>query len=100
MGAYPLDAAATTPLLLALLLALPAYAERSSAVKMEFQRLHPCPSTGLRRGACPNFRKDHVWPICAGGSDSVENMQWQEYRESLRKDAWERKLCRDMKKGK
>jgi hypothetical protein len=88
------------PFLLALLLALPAYAERSSAVKMEFQRLHPCPSTGLRRGACKDWRKDHVWPICAGGSDSVDNLAWQEYRESLRKDAWERKLCRDMKSGK
>jgi hypothetical protein len=87
------------PLLLALLLAFPAYA-RSSAVKMEFQRLHPCPSTGLRRGACPGWVKDHIVPLCANGRDAVDNLAWQEYRESLRKDAWERKLCRDMKRGK
>ena len=33
---------------------------RSREVTREFQREHPCPSTGLTSGACPGYRKDHV----------------------------------------
>lgn len=41
---------------------------------------------------------DHVIPICAGGPDIVSNMQWQEARESYRKDTFERQLCAAMSK--
>lgn len=49
---------------------------RASGVRAEFQRLHPCPSTGSPRGACPGFEVDHIQPLCAGGRDEVTNMQW------------------------
>ena len=31
---------------------------RSREVTREFQREHPCPSTGHTGGACPGYRKD------------------------------------------
>lgn len=69
---------------------------RSDAVKSKFQRIHPCPSTGLRTGACPGWSKDHVIPLDCGGCDAVENMQW--LKNTIKscsgtecKDRWERK---------
>ena len=59
----------------------------------EFQRLHPCPSTGKRTGACPGYIKDHVKPLACGGPDSVSNLQWQTKRAAKEKDKWERKSC-------
>jgi hypothetical protein len=50
---------------------------RSRAVTREFQREHPCPSTGRTSGACPGYRKDHVVPLACGGPDAVSNLQWQ-----------------------
>src|SRR5438270_10672246 len=50
---------------------------RSREVTREFQREHPCPSTGLASGACPGFRKDHVVPLACGGPDAVSNLQGQ-----------------------
>jgi len=55
---------------------------RSAAVRAAFQRLHPCPSTGLSTGPCPGWQKDHIvslgakHPTLGGGCDSVSNMQW------------------------
>jgi hypothetical protein len=77
--------------------ALPAFASasehRSRAVAREFQREHPCPSTGLTSGPCPGFWKDHIVPLACGGPDAVSNMQWQTVAEARAKDAWERKAC-------
>lgn len=70
---------------------------RAPAVRAEFQRLNPCPSTGERRGPCPGWVGDHIIPLCAGGADSVENMQWQTIAASLDKDSDERDLCRKIK---
>jgi hypothetical protein len=50
---------------------------RSRQVASEFQREHPCPSTGLPTGACPGCRKDHIVPLACGGPDTVQNLQWQ-----------------------
>jgi hypothetical protein len=66
---------------------------RSSAVKHEFQRLHPCPSTGRTTGACPGFVKDHIRALACGGPDSVANLQWQTVAEAKAKDKWETKVC-------
>lgn len=66
---------------------------RSREVAREFQREHPCPSTGLMTGACPGYRKDHIVPLACGGPDAVSNMQWQTIAEARAKDAWERKGC-------
>lgn len=66
---------------------------RSRAVAGEFQRKHPCPSTGLTSGPCPGYWKDHIVPLACGGPDAVSNMQWQTVRDARVKDAWERKAC-------
>ena len=62
---------------------------RSRAVLAEFQRQYPCPSTGLTKGACPGWIKDHVWALCRGGPDSVENLNWQTVEAAHAKDKWE-----------
>jgi hypothetical protein len=66
---------------------------RSREVTREFQREHPCPSTGRTSGACPGYRKDHVKPLACGGPDAVWNLQWQTVAEARAKDRWERKTC-------
>jgi hypothetical protein len=66
---------------------------RSRAVTREFQREHPCPSTGLTTGACPGYWKDHIVPLACGGPDAASNMQWQTVEDARAKDAWERRSC-------
>lgn len=71
--------------------------KRNRAVTREFQRLHPCPSTGKKTGACPGWIKDHIKPLCAGGADAVWNMQWQSTRDAALKDKDEYRLCRSLR---
>jgi len=79
---------------LLLILAAPAHsAERSSKVRAAFQRLHPCPTNGAAKGNCPQMVADHLVPICAGGSDTIENLRWSTVEEAKAKDATERRLC-------
>ena len=66
---------------------------RSYSVKHEFQRQHPCPSTGRPTGACPGYIKDHIRALDCGGPDAISNMQWQTVAEAKAKDRWERKGC-------
>ena len=83
-------------LLIAALL-LPALADagpRSSAARLSFARHNACPVTGLFTRSCSGYVVDHVVPLCAGGPDTPANMQWQEYRASIVKDAQERAHCR------
>jgi hypothetical protein len=49
---------------------------RSREMTREFQREHPCPSTGSTTGRCPGYVKDHVRPLVCGGPDAVSNLQW------------------------
>lgn len=49
---------------------------RNSAVPIAYQRIHPCPSTGLVKGACPGWARNHVVPLSCGGCDSVWNLMW------------------------
>ncbi|MEY2632215.1 MAG: hypothetical protein RIR00_869 [Pseudomonadota bacterium] len=64
-------------------------AERSRAARAEFQRLHPCPANGERRGPCPGWWVDHVIPLQCGGPDEAANMQWQTEQEAHEKDKTE-----------
>ena len=66
---------------------------RSREVTREFQREHPCPSTGRTSGACPGYRKDHIKPLACGGPDAVSNMQWQTVAAARVKDRWELRAC-------
>lgn len=49
---------------------------RSQAVLAEFQRIHPCPSTGKTTGACAGWAKNHIVPLACGGCDSIPNLSW------------------------
>ena len=66
---------------------------RSVAAKAAFQRGHPCPATGLKRGKCPGFIIDHINALACGGPDIPTNMQWQSAVAAKSKDRWERKGC-------
>ncbi len=70
----------------------PAEAARSAAVRKEFMKKsgHPNGWTG--------HVVDHIVPLCAGGPDAVENMQWQRADVALQKDRYEKALCQAMKK--
>jgi hypothetical protein len=62
--------------------------------RAEFRRVHPCPATGKIRGACPGYVVDHRKPLCAGGRDAPDNMQWQTVADAKAKDLAERLQCR------
>ncbi len=70
---------------------------RSRAARAAFTREHPCPASHLVRGPCPGYVVDHILPLCAGGEDRPENMQWQTRTDGLQKDRHEWRLCRLMK---
>jgi hypothetical protein len=63
-------------LLLAALAGAAISGPRSAAERAAFVRENPCPSTGLRRGACPGWQVDHMHPLCSGGIDHRDNMNW------------------------
>ncbi|MER2518604.1 MAG: HNH endonuclease signature motif containing protein [Candidatus Accumulibacter phosphatis] len=67
--------------------------KRNAAVAAAFQREIPCPSTGQTRGTCAGWIKDHIVPLCAGGPDTVQNMQWQTVEDAKEKDRRERRQC-------
>src|SRR6266581_1744485 len=62
---------------------------RSSSARHDFQRSHPCPSTGRSSGACPGYVIDHVKPLKRGGQDAPSNMQWQTKQAAKEKDKTE-----------
>lgn len=84
---------------LAAILASAAFAasERSSTQRAAFVRANPCPATGQPRGKCPGWVVDHIVPLCAGGADHPDNMQWQTTADAKTKDRDERKQCRVLK---
>ncbi|MBI1787736.1 MAG: HNH endonuclease [Acidobacteria bacterium] len=59
---------------------------RSSHAKHDFQKQHPCPSTGKTSGPCPGYVIDHVRPLKRGGADQPSNMQWQTTAAAKAKD--------------
>lgn len=68
--------------------------ERSRTLRAEFQRLHPCPSTGKAAGACPGWEVDHIEALICGGKDEMRNLQWLTVGAHREKTRVEVKLCR------
>ncbi len=46
-----------------------------------------------------NYEFDHLIPLCAGGSDDIENVWPQPIRQARQKDVVEDEVCRAMKAG-
>jgi len=70
---------------------------RRADVLSAFRKAHPCPSTGLRTGACPGWSMDHIIPLASCGCDAVWNLQWlpngiKSAAGELAKDRWERRV--------
>lgn len=72
--------------------------KRKQSTRVAFVRANACPATGKTVLPCPGYIIDHVKPLCAGGADSVANMQWQTKADSLAKDKLERAQCKALKK--
>jgi hypothetical protein len=72
---------------------VPVVEKRRKSTVSHFRKLYACPLTNSFVGKCHGYVVDHITPLCAGGKDSVENMQWQTWEESLIKDSLERKQC-------
>jgi len=69
---------------------------RSRDVARSFRRANPCPD-GPDKGSktrCAGYVLDHVVPLCAGGSDTVDNLMWQTKADGAAKDRAEVALCR------
>lgn len=73
--------------------------ERDYTQVHKFRKEQLCPATKKVSGPCGDWVVDHKMPLCAGGADKPENMQWQRYRESKLKDKEELALCRFMSKN-
>lgn len=63
--------------------------ERSEKAKSDFEKSHPCPSTGKTSGACPGYVVDHVTPLNRGGADHPSNLRWQTTEAAKIKDTTE-----------
>jgi len=72
---------------------------RSAAEVAAFKRENPCPTTGLRRGACPGFQVDHVDPLCMGGRDAKANMHWLSVEDHRFKTFTDVRACRKLRKA-
>lgn len=67
---------------------------RNPETPRQFQRLHPCPSNGSPVGGCPGWQRDHIVPLCAGGPDTVANMQWLTVQDHAWKTRADVRRCR------
>lgn len=85
-------------LCLALAFSAGAQVQRSAGEVLAFKRHNPCPSTGLRRGACPGHAVDHVRPLCAGGEDKPRNMQWISNEDHRFKTLIDVRECRKLRR--
>lgn len=72
--------------------------QRSTAELRAFQRETPCPANGARRGPCPGYQTDHIEPLCAGGVDRRDNMQWLTTQEHKWKTRTDVRVCRGLRK--
>ncbi len=70
---------------------------RSAAEVRAFRNENPCPSTGLKRGACPGWQADHKIPICAGGPDKASNLHWLSVEDHKFKTFTDVRECRKLR---
>ena len=71
--------------------------KRNLTMLKKFQRIHPCPSTGLTTENCPGWEIDHILSLAIGGCDQIQNMQWLPNKiktcsSGECKDRWERNV--------
>lgn len=77
---------------------------RRADVIRAYRQEVPCPSTGLKTGACPGWALNHTWPLICGGCDSVSNLAWmpnvlKSGAGDLPTDRWEQKVyCPDQRR--
>lgn len=96
-----MKASALLCLVIALLAATPAEAQikRDRAQVRAFRAENPCPATGRTRGACPGYHVDHITPLCAGGADRPDNMQWITREDHRFKTLVDVKECRKLERA-
>lgn len=70
---------------------------RDHAPLRAFVNQQACPATGLHRLPCPGWQIDHIEPLCAGGADAVENLQWLTTQEHKWKTRTDVRVCRSLK---
>lgn len=66
---------------------------RSKAVLRAYVNKYPCPSTGKKQVSCPNYRLGHPHSLCAGGTDTVDNIIWERHSEWLENARIEKRYC-------
>lgn len=71
---------------------------RSAAVVREWRQTHPCPANGLKTGPCPGWQVDHRWPLCAGGLDRPDWLQWLTVADHRTKTRLDLKGCRILRR--
>ena len=54
---------------------------------------------GVPKKDYSKYEFDHLYPLCAGGANSVENLWPQPHAEALEKDKIEDEVCQGMKAG-
>jgi hypothetical protein len=74
--------------------------DRDSKQVHQFRKANPCPATGKIAGACPGWIVDHRTPLCAGGADHPDNMQWITREQAREKDPRDIRHCAALRREK
>jgi len=72
--------------------------KRSQQARHEFVAQQECPATGRHRLPCPGWQIDHITPLCAGGPDTPDNMQWLTVQKHKWKTRTDVRVCRSLPK--
>ena len=72
--------------------------QRLATAVRAFRDENPCPSTGKTHGACPGWQVDHPDPLCRGGKDHKDNMQWITVEDHKWKTFVDVRECRKFRK--
>ncbi len=75
-----------------------AKAKRSTVERHAFVKAVACPATDRHRLPCPGYQIDHITPLCAGGADHRNNMQWLTIEDHKAKTRGDVKSCKVLMK--